>query len=174
MRLSDAVKSLQLGKKKTREKKKLRTIWSPEEWGDDACPLPEYPRPQLVRDHWINLNGWWEYQIVKAGKRFSRPDGRILVPFSPETDASGVNRVLQPGEGLWYRRYFECPETGDGKRLLLHFGAVDERCAVFVNGQTAGKHRNGYLSFSFDICYDKKSENKTQYMAALLRNNRFL
>ena len=151
MRLTDAVKSLQLGKKKIREKKKLRTVWSPEQWEADACPLPEYPRPQLVRDHWINLNGWWEYQIVKAGGRFSRPDGRILVPFSPETDASGVNRVLQPGEGLWSRCYFECPETENGHRVLLHFGAVDERCAVFINGPTAGKHRNGYLSFSFDI-----------------------
>ena len=151
MRITDALKSLQLGKKKTREKRNLKTIWSPDHWADDACPLPEYPRPQLVRKSWQNLNGWWDYQIVPAGAEYTKPDGRILVPFSPESDASGVGRVLQPEEALWYRRRFACPETADGQRVILHFGAVDERCIVYVNGQPAGKHRNGYLSFSLDI-----------------------
>ena len=151
MRLKDAIGTLQTGREKNRKKTALRTVWSCPEDMADACPLPEYPRPQLVRSSWTNLNGWWDYAIVPAGEAFRKPEGRILVPFPPEADRSGVGRVRQPKETLWYAREFECPAHDGGQRVILHFGAVDERCAVFVNGKKAGVHRNGYLSFSFDI-----------------------
>ena len=154
MRLKDAIASLQLGRKKKPELKALCTIWS--EQADDgplAVPLPEYPRPQMKRADWTCLNGWWEYGICSAGEagKAAEPDGSILVPFSPETMRSGVKRTLQPGETLWYRRTIEDLQMPEGKRLILHFGAVDERCTVFWNGHRVGSHRNGYLAFCFDV-----------------------
>ena len=154
MRLKDAIASLQLGRKKKPELKALCTIWS--EQADDgplAVPLPEYPRPQMKRADWTCLNGWWEYGICPAGEagKAAEPDGSILVPFSPETMRSGVKRTLQPGETLWYRRTIEDLQMPEGKRLILHFGAVDERCTVFWNGHRVGSHRNGYLAFCFDV-----------------------
>ena len=154
MRLKDAIASLQLGRKKKPELRALCTIWS--EQADDgplAVPLPEYPRPQMKRADWTCLNGWWEYGICPAGEagKAAEPDGSILVPFSPETMRSGVERTLQPGETLWYRRTIENLQMPEGKRLILHFGAVDERCTVFWNGHRVGSHRNGYLAFSFDV-----------------------
>ena len=154
MRLKDAIASLQLGRKKKPELKALCTIWS--EQADDgplAVPLPEYPRPQMKRADWTCLNGWWEYGICPAGEagKVAEPDGSILVPFSPETMRSGVKRTLQPGETLWYRRTIEDLQMPEGKRLILHFGAVDERCTVFWNGHRVGSHRNGYLAFCFDV-----------------------
>ena len=147
---------MQLGKKKQVTVRELSTIWS--EQADDglhAVPLPEYPRPQLKREDWTCLNGWWEYGICRsadAGKASrGEADGTILVPFSPETKRSGVGRTLLPGETLWYRKKFEDLHLPEGRRLLLHFGAVDERCAVYWNGHKVGSHRNGYLSFSFDV-----------------------
>ena len=124
-------------------------------WGEALDPenvLPEYPRPQLVRSGWTNLNGYWDYAITSAG-RTAEPedwDGKILVPFSPEAPLSGVERQLQPDEALWYRRTFALPD-GPGERVLLHFGAVDQSCTVYVNGQEAGTHDGGYLPFAFDV-----------------------
>ena len=156
MRIKDAISAMQLGKKKQVTVRELSTIWS--EQADDglhAVPLPEYPRPQLKREDWTCLNGWWEYGICRsadAGKASrGEADGTILVPFSPETKRSGVGRTLLPGETLWYRKKFEDLHLPEGRRLLLHFGAVDERCAVYWNGHKVGSHRNGYLSFSFDV-----------------------
>ncbi len=154
MRLKDAITSLQLGRKKNPERRNLCTIWS--EQADDgplAVPLPEYPRPQMKREDWTCLNGWWEYGICPAGEagKAAEPDGSILVPFSPETMRSGVKRTLQPGETLWYRRTIGDLQMPEGKRLILHFGAVDERCTVFWNGHRVGSHRNGYLAFCFDV-----------------------
>ncbi|MDN3905190.1 sugar-binding domain-containing protein [Arthrobacter sp. YD2] len=132
------------------------------EWGTDLDPaavLQEYPRPQLVRDSYLNLNGYWEYAIT-AGGREEAPDawdGQILVPFSPEAPLSGVGRQLQPSEALWYRRTFILPAdfAGDtglaGERVLLHFGAVDQSCTVTVNGVPVGGHDGGYLPFSLDV-----------------------
>ncbi|MGI6107875.1 MAG: glycoside hydrolase family 2 TIM barrel-domain containing protein [Lachnospiraceae bacterium] len=120
--------------------------------------LPEYPRPQFQRadSTWQCLNGWWKYAIRKAsadGKDSfpEAPDGRILVPFSPETALSGVSRQLQPDEVLWYQR--KLPELPDlsGKRVILHFGAVDQTAWVFVNQQMAFSHTGGYLPFEGDI-----------------------
>ncbi|MDO4417310.1 MAG: glycoside hydrolase family 2 TIM barrel-domain containing protein [Eubacteriales bacterium] len=152
MRVRDAVSSLQLGKKKQTTVRKLCTVWSSKaKDGPDAVPLPEYPRPQMERDNWTCLNGWWKYAIWQGEKMPEETDGEILVPFSPEARRSGVNRVLQPGETLWYLRELEGLEVPAGQRLLLHFGAVDERCRVFWNGREVGVHRNGYLPFSFDV-----------------------
>ena len=156
MRLKDAIASLQLGRKKEAEIRQLCTVWS--EQADDrpgTVPLPEYPRPQMRRADWTCLNGWWEYgfctESVLENNTELSSDGRILVPFSPETRRSGVNRILQPGETLWYRRTIEDLHLPEGRRLILHFGAVDERCTVYWNDQKVGSHRNGYLSFSFDV-----------------------
>ena len=156
MRIKDAISAMQLGKKKQVTVRELSTIWSEQaDDGPQAVPLPEYPRPQLKREEWTCLNGWWEYGIclsADAGKASrGEADGTILVPFSPETKRSGVGRTLLPGETLWYRKKFEDLHLPEGRRLLLHFGAVDERCAVYWNGHKVGSHRNGYLSFSFDV-----------------------
>ena len=148
MRLKDAIASLQLGRKKQTEIHELCTVWSEQAAdGPDAVPLSEYPRPQLRRADWTCLNGWWDYGICPAEEAADAscgsPDGRILVPFSPETRRSGVSRTLMPGETLWYRRIIENPNLPAGRRLILHFGAVDERCAVYWNGRRVGNHRGG-------------------------------
>ena len=113
-------------------------------------PLPEYPRPALRRDSFESLNGPWQYAITRSAALPRQWDGRILVPYSPETEASGVGRTLQPGEWLHYHRSF-APPAGSGGRVLLHFGAVDHACAVQVNGHLAGGHRGGYWPFTLDI-----------------------
>ncbi len=132
----------------------LRTAWIPNE----PCPLPEYPRPQMTREPWVNLNGLWEYAILPKGSGAPAAyQGNILVPFAVELLLSGVQKPLLPDQTLWYRRMFPDPRPGfleDGagcERTLLHFGAVDYECEIFVNGVRAGRHRGGYLPFSFDI-----------------------
>ena len=116
-------------------------------------PLNDYPRPQLARSRWQNLNGLWEYAIQPAN--VSQPPahwkGQILVPFCIESAGSGVQRPLRPGEALWYHRSFAVDGYDPCLRTLLHFGAVDESCQVWVNGQKAGGHRGGYLPFHFEI-----------------------
>ena len=92
-------------------------------------PLPEYPRPALRRDSFESLNGLWQFAITKSAQLPRQWEGDILVPYSPETRASGVGRTLQPGEWLHYQRSF-APPAGSGGRVLLHFGAVDYVCAV--------------------------------------------
>ena len=125
-------------------------------WGrnlDKSCPLPEYPRPQLKRDNWECLNGIWEYAITAASNKNAPEnyDGNILVPFSPESLLSGVNRQLLPGEKLWYKRKVEFKPAQKDQRILLHFGAVDQHCTVHINGFEAGSHSGGYWPFYFDV-----------------------
>lgn len=127
----------------------------PTRWAAEVSPsnaLPEYPRPQLVRDAWQNLNGAWKYAIT--GQHTTLPDrwdGVILVPFPLESALSGVKKPLLPKQLLWYKRTFKLPTRSPGSRILLHFGAVDWRATVHVNGTEVGTHSGGYHSFSFDI-----------------------
>lgn len=124
-------------------------------WGehlDENCILTEYPRPQMRRDSYLNLNGRWKYAITDSDELPRRWDGTILVPFSPESALSGVGRSLQPGQTLWYRREVILPQgfiPADG-RLLLHFGAVDQEAAVYWNGRLLGRHMGGYNAFTLD------------------------
>ena len=113
-------------------------------------PLAEYPRPAMRRDSCEILNGPWQYAITQTAEYPAAWQGSILVPYSPETPASGVGRTLQPGQWLHYHRFF-APPAGEGGRVLLHFGAVDYACAVQVNGHLAGGHRGGYWPFTLDI-----------------------
>ncbi len=124
-------------------------------WGehlDENCILTEYPRPQMRRNSYLNLNGRWEYAITDSDESPRHWDGTILVPFSPESTLSGVGRSLQPGQTLWYRREVIVPQgfiPADG-RLLLHFGAVDQEAAVYWNGRLLGRHMGGYNAFTLD------------------------
>lgn len=148
MQIKDALSTFQFGKKKE-SPNKLTTIWG--EALDPDCVLNEYPRPQLKRGNWTNLNGWWDYAITKERCRPAAFDGKILVPFSPESQLSGVQRQLMPDEYLWYHRTVYLSEVPDGRRLLLHFGAVDQECIIYLNGKKAGTHQGGYLAFAIDI-----------------------
>lgn len=135
--------------------------WSPVEgqlmtrWGKEVDPgnvLPEYPRPQLVRGDWMNLNGLWDYAIRSAeDEDDGHYQGKILVPFPVESALSGVMRPLLPEQKLWYRRTFVLPLNWEGKRLLLHFGAVDWKAEVWVNGKLAGEHTGGFYPYTLDV-----------------------
>ncbi len=145
------------------------TEWKPADgplmtkWADEVSPdqvHPEYPRPQMVRDRWLNLNGLWDYAIAAQDRPQPREfDGQILVPFPIESALSGVMKSVGPDSRLWYRRTFEVPqEWGEGNRILLHFGAVDWDAAVWVNGLKVGSHQGGYDPFTFDVTHAIKPE----------------
>ncbi len=125
------------------------------DWAAKVNPesvLPEYPRPQMVRGNWKNLNGLWEYAIV--GKSEAQPanfQGEILVPFAVESALSGVGKSVGKDNNLWYKTSFILPKSMKRKNILLHFGAVDWETEVMVNGKSVGKHQGGYDPFSFDI-----------------------
>ncbi|EMI46872.1 glycoside hydrolase family 2 protein [Rhodopirellula sp. SWK7] len=125
------------------------------QWGSELTPenaWTEYPRPQLVRENWTNLNGMWDYTVTPE-KQFKTPDtwdGEILVPFCLESRLGGVQRMLDPTEALWYHREFDIA-IEKGKRTLLNFEAVDYRCEVFINDTSVGTHQGGNTPFAFDI-----------------------
>ena len=122
-------------------------------------PLFEYPRPQLRRDSYICLNGEWEYAIRKEEDIPTTFDGKIIVPFSPETSSSGVNKKVTPEDYLFYKLIFKLDKPFIKDKVLLHFTAVDQIAEVFINGHYLGKHIGGYLPFEFDIKEYLKEEN---------------
>lgn len=129
---------------------KIRTRWANDVNPD--CPLPEYPRPQMTRKQWMNLNGLWEYAILP--KEENEPDqyqGNILVPFPVESSLSGVGKALQPDQHLWYKRSFKVPGEWKNQRVRLHFGAVDWLTKVWCNGSFLGQHQGGYDPFSLEL-----------------------
>ncbi len=125
-------------------------------WGENLDPnhlLDDYPRPSRVRESYINLNGYWDCYISQSESMpnlnlFKR---KILVPFSPESVLSGINHALKPNETLWYRKVLSFDQIPQEKRLLVHFGAVDQTCTVYINGTEIMTHTGGYLPFSVDL-----------------------
>jgi hypothetical protein len=130
----------------------LSTPWSHLVGPDNA--LPEYPRPQMARKRWLNLNGVWDYTGRSQGAVLAAPPPpneyreRILVPYPPESALSGVQRH---DDQMWYRKFFKLPSAWVGRNVLLHFGAVDQIATVWVNGQEVAHHEGGYTEFSADI-----------------------
>lgn len=127
----------------------MNTVWT--DAVDLNNPLPEYPRPQLARRGWMSLNGPWDYAINDSTRFPRKFDGQIIVPFSPETALSGVKRGIKSGEYLWYRREIIVPPAFSGKRIILHFGAVDQTAVVWVNSSQVINHTGGYLPFEADV-----------------------
>ncbi len=152
MDLIDAIKAID----KPHEDDVLNKLYT--KWGEQISPdnlLKEYPRPQFVRDSYINLNGYWEYSFVSDNSTDSLPtemDGSILVPFSPESLLSGVEKRLEPDQILWYKKNLPTiTRTHTDTRFLLHFGAVDQFADVYINNDHVGSHSGGYLPFTLDI-----------------------
>lgn len=128
---------------------------------DKNCPLAEYPRPQFVRNSYINLNGCWKCEFSKSSELPSDFKTDITVPFSPETPLSGVGRVLEPTEYLHYEKRFDIPSYFNKGRVFIHFGAVDQIADVYLNGVHIGSHSGGYTPFSFEITDNiKEGENR--------------
>ena len=129
----------------------IRTRWA-SSVSPDNCHT-EYPRPQMVRPQWQNLNGLWDYAISPedADSMPENADGQILVPFCVESSLSGVCKRISENEILWYRTSIVRPSTWDGKKILLHFDAVDWRAEVFIDGKQIASHTGGYTAFSVDV-----------------------
>lgn len=150
----------------SKKQKTIKQLYT--RWGrtlDKEHVLEEYPRPLMERESYVCLNGMWEYAITQKCSPDAFEDhgaqesGQICVPFSPEALLAGVNRQLQPDEYLWYRRtvQIDTEKINAGYRLILHFGAVDQHCRVYVNGVEAARHTGGYLPFSADITENVKT-----------------
>ncbi|MEM0967996.1 MAG: sulfatase-like hydrolase/transferase [Verrucomicrobiota bacterium] len=134
-----------------RQKVSMQTRWGKDLDADSVWS--EYPRPALAREHWVNLNGHWDYAVTAIDQEESPAEwaGKILVPFAIEAPLSGVEEPFTPEDALWYQRMFTFGKREKGKRTLLHFEAVDYACTVWVNGQEVGRHVGGNLPFSFDV-----------------------
>ena len=149
----------------------LHAQWKPVEgristqWSEQVNPdnvLPEYSRPIMERTEWKNLNGLWDYAIIEKGKHTpSVFDGKILVPFAVESSLSGVGKAVGAEKELVYRRSFDVPSSWKGKKVLLHFGAVDWKTDVWVNDVKVGSHTGGFTPFSFDITEALQGKNNT-------------
>jgi len=134
-------------------------------WGRDVTPdnaWRSYPRPQLKRERWLNLNGLWDYAIAKAAApQPARMDGQVLVPFPVESKLSRVARKVTPDDRIWYRRSFTVPRDWAGEHVMLNFGAVDFAATIWVNGAVVGSHKGGFDTFGFDITdYLKPGRNE--------------
>ena len=154
MRIKDAIANIH----KSHEKDAFHTLYT--EWGeklDREHVWQEYPRPQMQRDNYRMLHGAWDYAITPMKDSYEfESQGKILVPFSPESTLSGVGRQLQPNEYLWYQRELsfsedELTRKTNGQRCLLHFDAVDQQAVVYMNGQQVASHYGGYLPFQIDM-----------------------
>ena len=151
--------------------------WEPKQaplmtrWAKDVTPEKvhaEYPRPQMMRQEWQNLNGLWDYAIKPKDEAQPKDwDGKILVPFPVESALSGVMKQVGPDNRLWYRRTFKLPEKWNGQRVLLHFGAVDWDTTVLVNGKKAGDHRGGYDPFTLDITDALKQDGENEIVVSV-------
>ncbi len=161
----------------------LKTRWASQV--NPAAPLPEYPRPQMVRRDWVNLNGLWDLAVLpEESPEPAIYPNRILVPFPLESALSGVARKVEPQDRVWYRRTFSLPEApsdvtgptdsasgyGGSSRWLLHFGAVDWEAEVILNGTSLGTHRGGYDPFSFDIT-DHLDPGRSQELVVAVRDS---
>jgi beta-galactosidase/beta-glucuronidase len=140
-------------------------------WSEQVSPTnvwKEYPRPQMARDAWMNLNGLWEMTIASDGEAVpQRFDQKILVPFAGESALSGVGKTIGKDNHLWYRRTMSLPQNFRGKNVLLHFGAVDWRCKVYVNKTLVGTHEGGYDPFYFDITKALKKSGEQEVIVSV-------
>lgn len=131
------------------------------EWATQVTPEnvhQEYPRPQMTRENWVNLNGLWDYAIQPKGQAIPTDfEGEILVPFAVESALSGVGKTVGKDNELWYNTTFSSPKKSGKDHVILHFGASDWETEVFVNGQSVGTHKGGYDPFDFDITEHLKS-----------------
>ena len=140
--------------------KEIKTSWAAEVTPENVHQ--EYPRPQMVRQTWQNLNGLWDYAITSVEETSFTSEGKILVPFAVESSLSGVGRRITKENSLWYERTFTVPGKWKGQEILLHFGGVDWKSEVYVNGQLVGEHKGGYDPFYYNITpYLKKSGKQT-------------
>ncbi len=140
-------------------------------WGKEVTPQnawQEYPRPQLERAEWMNLNGLWDYSILKINeKQPSRYQGKILVPFAVESALSGVRKSVQIDDRIWYKRTFSVPSAWKGKNVILNFEAVDWNATVWINGAIVGAHKGAYDRFSFDITPYLKSSGSQEIIVSV-------
>lgn len=128
----------------------IQTRWAKEVSPDNA--LKEYPRPQMVRRQWTNLNGLWDYAITPKDSSVPlKSEGKILVPYPLESALSGVKKSLKPDQNLWYMRKITTPKLTGNHHVILHFGAVDYQATVYIDGMEVGRHEGGYTEFSFDV-----------------------
>ena len=141
------------------------------QWGQNVTPAntwQQYPRPQLERKEWQNLNGLWNYNVQQKGAaKPSDYEGKILVPFCIESALSGVGKPLLPEQELWYNRNFSIPETWKGKDVLLHFDAVDWETRVWINGKLAGTHKGGSDPFCFNITPYLKGKGQQELVVSV-------